>query len=66
MFVLRMQNIPEADRDWWEHIYEQLLHTELDRDWALSIIEGSWPDADEIIKNQRELYEAAVARKHLS
>ena len=40
----------------FEDIYDELMHVGLDNDVNKSIIEGSWPIADENIKTARERY----------
>lgn len=44
---------PEV-RAFWENIYDALNDAEMSRDVAEAIIEGSWPSADEIIKERRD------------
>lgn len=62
---LMLSKLPEDQREFWDGIYTDLLHAEMDRDVNMAILEGSWPDADLVQQGIREQYEAAVARESL-
>lgn len=49
-----LARLPVSERDFWAGIYEDLSTAEMDRDWANAIIDGSWPDADEVIERARD------------
>ncbi len=36
-----------------DELHERLCSAEADENWATAIIDGSWPEADEIIKRAR-------------
>lgn len=38
----------------FQNLYDLYIETEMDRDYYKAIIDGHWPQADEIIKNRRE------------
>ena len=49
-----LEGLPEDKRKFFEDMYEILVHVEMDRDWYKCIIEGVWPNADDIIQRSRE------------
>jgi hypothetical protein len=49
----RLQLLPKDQREFWENLYDELLHVELDRDVNAAIIDGSWTDADAWIAQRR-------------
>jgi hypothetical protein len=48
-----LEKLPASDRMFWTDIYSHLFHAEADRDYYKAIVEGSWPNADEIISKHR-------------
>jgi len=50
----RLQRLPEEERDFFEEMWLDNMHLQLDRDYYRAVIEGSWPNADDIIKHIRE------------
>lgn len=57
-----LNSFPEQEgvtvvKGFFERIYSDLNHVEMDNDVNKSIIEGSWPTADENIKHAREKYQ---------
>lgn len=54
-FRASLEKIPESERAFWTDLYDHLFHVEVDRDYYKSIVEGSWPNADEVISNYRDL-----------
>ena len=50
----RLAKLPASERDYWEGIYELLLHVEMDLNHHQALVDGSWPDADLVIQGIRE------------
>lgn len=50
----RLALLPESERSFWENIYDDVLHLELDLGYYKSIVDGSWPGADEVIAGRRK------------
>lgn len=53
-FRLSLEKVPESEREFWSNIYSDLFHVEVDRDYYKAIVEGTWPDADQIINRHRQ------------
>ncbi len=43
-----------SSQEFFLNLYDMLIHTEMDRDHYKAIIEGKWPNADDLIKRRRE------------
>jgi hypothetical protein len=52
-FRASLEKIPESEREFWIGLHDDLYHVEVDRDYYKSIVDGSWPNADEVISNNR-------------
>ena len=48
-----LDRVPEADKKFWNDIYDTLFHAEFDLNYYRAIVEGSWPSADEILARYR-------------
>ena len=48
-----LERVPEKDKEFWSDIFSTLFHAESDRDYYHAIVEGSWPNADEVIARHR-------------
>lgn len=57
-FVLDAGERPEL-RDMVEELFGLYESMMLDENWANAVIDGSWPNADEIIKHAREVRKVA-------
>lgn len=53
-FRTKLEAVPEQEREFWSNMYEYLCETEADRDYYKAVVEGTWPTADEVIKNHRK------------
>lgn len=42
------------DRKWMEALYEKINYERFDANYNEAIIDGSWPNADDIIEQQRK------------
>lgn len=42
-----LNDLPKKHAEFFEDMYNQLVHTEMDRDVNQAIIDGTWPSADE-------------------
>lgn len=50
----RLVHVPEEHRAFFEDLMDAYLEQGMDNDVYEAVIDGSWPDADEWIKNARE------------
>lgn len=41
-------------KNFFLNLYDMLIHTEMDRDYYKAIIDGKWPNADELIQRRRQ------------
>jgi hypothetical protein len=41
------------DREFFLNMYDMLIHSEMDRDYYKAIVDGQWPNADELIQKRR-------------
>lgn len=48
-----IERLPEANREYFRVLLDGLLETEADLDYYKAIVDGSWPDSDEIIARKR-------------
>ena len=46
---------PEA-QNFFLNLYDMVVHAEMDRDYYKAIVEGVWPNADEIIAKHRRMH----------
>lgn len=53
-FVIWLKLLPEESRPFAQKLFDTLNHTEDDLTYAMSIIDGTWPTSDDIIKSRRE------------
>lgn len=49
----RIELIPIEHQEYFRAMYDQLLEAEMDRDYHKVIVDGTWPNADEVIKHIR-------------
>lgn len=49
----RIRALPEADREFFENLYERYCNESMDRDYYLAIVTNAWPRADEILARYR-------------
>jgi hypothetical protein len=55
LFKQTLERITETkDKQFFEDLFSHLYNVEMDRDYYRSIVDGSWPDSDEVIKQRRE------------
>lgn len=52
-FEDRIQAIPIEHQEYFRALYDQLEEIETDRDYYRVIVDGTWPNADEVIKHIR-------------
>jgi hypothetical protein len=52
-FRAALDSVPEKDAQFWSDIFSALLNAESDRDYYCAIVDGSWPNADELIAKNR-------------
>lgn len=53
LFEDRIQAIPIEHQEYFRAMYDQLLEIEMNRDYYKVIVDGTWPNADEVIKHIR-------------
>lgn len=53
-FRLALEKIPEQEREFWSNLYNHLFDIEVDRDYYKAIVDGTWPNADQIIGHYRQ------------
>lgn len=51
--VRQLGMLTPEQREYWESMYLDLEHAEMDRDVNAAIIDGSWPDAAKLIRYAR-------------
>lgn len=51
--VAHLANIPETERPFFEDLVSELEHAEMDRDHLQAILDGSWPNAEEVLAGYR-------------
>lgn len=49
----QLELLPAPQRSFFEGLYDDLTHAELDRDYYHAVLDGSWPSADEVLKSMR-------------
>ena len=49
-----LNRVPEPDRPYWDALYDHMLNLEADLDWYHALRDGSWPEAEQILKNWLE------------
>ncbi len=49
-----VSQLPPLDQEWMDEFYEEYCNSGLDANVNEAIIDGTWPNADEIIKFARE------------
>lgn len=52
-----LERIPEQEREFWSRLHEGLFETEADLEYYKAIVDGTWPNADEVIANHRKKHE---------
>ena len=52
-FIKDLEKIPEEHRAFVQDLYDQLVDVEMDLNYYQCIVNGSWPNADEVIKSYR-------------
>jgi len=55
-FSSRIDLLPVEHQDFFHQMYDNTVHLQSKFNHLRAIIEGSWPNADEIIKRKREKY----------
>lgn len=58
----KLELMPEDQRGFWEEFYDNFIHVEFDRDYYKSVIDGSWPNADNVIENARSRVQQKVVQ----
>lgn len=53
LFRQALERVPEQDKEFWDGIFDALFHADSDRDYWRSIVDGSWPNADDVIAKYR-------------
>ena len=53
-FTRIIAQLPQSDKEWMENFRETQLNEQLDANVNECIINGTWPNSDEIIKSQRD------------
>lgn len=48
-----LEGLPLEKRQFFEDMYDILLNIEMDRDCYKAILDGTWPNADEVLKSYR-------------
>ena len=48
--------LPEEHRDFFMSMYHDMVHLQSKHNHQRDVINGSWPNADEVIKRKREKY----------
>jgi hypothetical protein len=50
-----IQKLEDPDaQNFFMNMYDMLVHAEMDKDYYKAIVDGQWPNADELIKKRRE------------
>ena len=52
-FDAQVQGVPVEHQEYFRAMYDQLMEIEMDRDYYRVIVDGTWPNADEVIKHIR-------------
>jgi hypothetical protein len=58
-FQEALKLVPETDKQFWKDLFSLLYDVEMDRDYYRAIVDGSWPNADEVIHQRRTKKEAS-------
>ena len=45
--------LTKAQTEFFEDMYDQLMHAEFDRDYYSCIVKGTWPQSEEILAQYR-------------
>lgn len=53
-FLAELAKLPEANRPFFEQLYENYAMQGADLNYANAVIDGNWPTADEVIAFARE------------
>jgi len=51
---IELDKLTEEQREFWSNVYDFLFETEADLEYYKSLVEGTWPNADEVISNYRK------------
>lgn len=52
-FEKHLQDVDEKSRSFFMNLYDSFLEIEMDRDYYKVIVDGTWPNADDVIKHVR-------------
>lgn len=61
IFRENLDALPEAQRPYFEALYEAYLEAQLDRDYYKAVVRNEWPDADRILARYRPTQEGEGA-----
>lgn len=50
-FRAQIEQLPTAQRAYFESMYEQLQNVEMDLSYCCAVMDGSWPNADEVLQH---------------
>lgn len=53
-FSSELEKIPEANRAYFEELYDALTHAEFDLEYYKAVASGRWPDSDRVIAHMRK------------
>lgn len=51
----QLEQLAPEQREFFEGMYDTLINIEFDRDYSDAVIDGSWPEADEVIAKRRAM-----------
>ena len=49
VFAEKLDLLPEPQRAYWESLYEDLCHAEMDNNYHDAILQGHWPSGKEVL-----------------
>jgi hypothetical protein len=49
-----LSRLKKDDQDFLMALADELDHAEMERDYMASIVDGSWPNADDVIERERK------------
>jgi hypothetical protein len=52
-FRVQVEQLPMEQRAYFESMYEQLQNVEMDLSYCCAVMDGSWPNADEVLQHMR-------------
>lgn len=53
LFKEELGKIPESSHEYFISLFNEMEQAETDRDYYKVIVDGTWPNADEVIKHVR-------------